>query len=369
MEPRISIVVPTYCESENIPRLLRELIESLGRDFEIVIVDDDSPDKTWLVAIECMVKMGVRGVVVRRLGLRGLATAVVDGMAFARGEDITVMDADLQHPPSYVGKLVKALEDSGCDIAIASRYIPGGGVVGWSVVRKVISKLATLIAKLLLPEARRISDPMSGFFAVKRELISDSRNSLKPLGYKILLEIIAKTRPKCVVEVPYVFRPRAAGKSKLGIKQIVYFVIHVLTLSGWRPFKFALVGIAGTVVNLSTLALLSLAIPALTTRLFVIGSAIAIEISTLFNFSLHERWTFRDRRSGKLISRLMRFHLSVAPAVLTQYAVANFLRYALSVEALLAQFIGIALGFLVNYVLSELKVWRGRKLNVIKVRG
>ncbi len=366
---KASIVIPTYNEAPNVPVLIDELVKHLnGIDFEIILVDDDSPDGTWLKAIEEIVKRKLDGIVVRRLGIKGLATAVLDGISFAKGRYAIVMDADLQHPPHYVPKLIKALDVSKCDIAIATRYAPGGGVEGWSLIRKTISRLATLIAKLLLPEARKVSDPMSGFFAVNRDLVVNSREYLNPIGYKVLLEILSRTNPRCIIEVPYTFKPRLAGKSKLGIKQILHFILHVLTLSGWRPLKFALVGLAGTVVNLATLALLTLFMPILTSKLFALGSAIAIEVSTLFNFSLHEKWTFSDRRLGNPLNRLAKFHLSVAPAVATQYLVANALKYIAHLNPLVAQFIGIVLGFVVNYVLSELKVWKGKRINVVMLR-
>ena len=367
MTSLVSIVIPTFNESTNIPQLFREIRKHLSElRYEVVLVDDNSPDKTWLVAIEEMIEQGINGIVVRRLGMRGLATAVLDGIMMSKGEYSVIMDADLQHPPEYVSKLVEAITNNSCDIAIASRYMPGGSVVGWSRVRKLISKAATLVAKLLLPEARKISDPMSGFFAVRRALVAKSRDKLNPIGYKILLEILSRAEPRCVIEVPYIFKPRASGKSKLGLKQMIYFLLHVLTLSGWRPVKFALVGLAGTAVNLATLVALSIIAPILTSRLFILGSAIAIEVSTLFNFSLHEHWTFRDRRVGKSLARLLRFHLSVAPAIATQYLVANALKYLLNANPVLAQFVGIVLGFLVNYILSELKVWKGRKLEVLR---
>ncbi len=365
---RISVIVPTFNERDNIPKLFDELEKALkSLDYEIIVVDDSSPDGTWLKAVEELEARRIKGVVVKRVGLKGLATAVLDGIYLSRGEYVVVMDADLQHPPAYVPKLVNALTSSGCDLAVATRYAPGGGVENWSFHRILISKMATLVAKLLLPEARKLSDPMSGFFAAKKSIVVENREFLNPIGYKILLEIVSKCRPKCIVEVPYVFRARLAGKSKLGLNQIINFVLHVLTLSGWRPVKFALVGALGTIVNLGTLAFFSIAIPILTSKLFALGSAIAIETSILFNFSLHEKWTFRDRRIGSRTARMVKFHASVLPAIAVQYLVANVLRYGLGVYAVLAQFIGIVLGFLVNYVLSELKVWKGRKLEVRRV--
>jgi len=361
----VSVVVPTFNEKDNIPLLFEELSKSLNAmNFEVVVIDDSSPDETWLKAVEEIEKGSIKGIVVKRVGFKGLATAVLDGIHLSKGEIVVVMDADLQHPPKYVPKLVNSLIETGCDLAIGTRYAPGGGVENWRLYRVAISKLATLIAKLLLPEARRISDPMSGFFAIRKSVVTTRREVLNPIGYKILLEIISKCRLKCIVEVPYIFRARARGKSKLGLRQILNFVLHVLTLSGWRPVKFAIVGALGTIVNLGTLLLLSLLAPALTSSMFVLGSAIAIEVSTLFNFLLHEKWTFRDRKVGSKTLRLLKFHGSVLPAITVQYLAANIIKYGFNANAILSQFIGIVLGFLVNYILSELKVWKGRRLEV-----
>uniref|UniRef100_A0A7J3Z6D3 Glycosyltransferase family 2 protein n=1 Tax=Ignisphaera aggregans TaxID=334771 RepID=A0A7J3Z6D3_9CREN len=298
--------------------------------------------------------------VVRRINLKGLSTAVVDGISFSLKDYTVIMDADLQHPPKYIEPLLRKAIEDGADVVVGSRYMRGGGIEGWSKARLLISRGAGLIAKLFLPNARGLSDPMSGFFLVKRRLVSDSRGKLNPQGFKILLEILERCNPQKVVEVPYVFRPRAFGKSKLGSKVIIAYLIHVLKLSGWRPFKFIAVGLAGTLVNLGILLVFRYFAPLLYDRLFILGSAIAIELSILFNFSLHEVWTFRDRRFGALIYRLLLFHISSSLSAIAQYVSAVSVKYGLSWNPLVAQFIGILIGFPINYIFSELGIWKKR---------
>jgi len=352
----LSIVIPTYKEYSNIEILFRELAKNLQNysTCEILVVDDDSPDYTWKRAVELLDE---NITVVRRINMKGLSTAVVDGILFSLKHYVAVMDADLQHPPNYIDLLFKkALEDN-ADVVIGSRYMKGGGIEGWSKIRLMVSKGATLIAKILLPSTRKLTDPMSGFFLVRKSLVENNREKLDPQGFKILLEILEHCKPQKVVEVPYVFRPRIHGKSKLGSKVIIAYLIHVLKLSGWRPFKFAGVGLAGTIVNLGMLLALKFIIPLLYEDLFVIGSAIAIEVSILFNFLLHELWTFRDRRFGALAHRLFLFHASSSVSAFTQYISAISMKYGLNISPLLAQLIGILIGFPINYIVSELRTW------------
>ena len=194
--------------------------------YELVIVDDNSPDGTAELALELSRHYPIR--VIKRPGKLGLATAVVEGFKHARGEVLVVMDADLQHPPELVPELVRKVLYEGYDIAIASRYVKGGRIEGWSFTRRIVSKGAILLAHLLVPRTRGIKDPVSGFFAIKRSVIEGVE--LNPIGYKILLEILAKGRWTRVVEVPYTFKPRTRGKSKLSAKEIVNYLRHLLRL-------------------------------------------------------------------------------------------------------------------------------------------
>lgn len=355
-----SIVLPTFKERENINILFNEIRNKISANiYEIVIVDDDSPDGTWAEALNYI---KFNDVVVRRINIRGLSSAIVDGILLSLGDYVVVMDADLQHPPEIINAMIKKLDEDEYDIIIGSRYLPGGGVVGWSKSRLLVSKGATVIAKILLPYARKISDPMSGFFMARRELVKNNRGSLNPMGFKILLEILEKCKPNKITEVPYTFRSRLYGKSKLGMRTVIAFIIHVLRLSGWRPIKFAIVGLSGTIVNLATIWALLTLYPLLVEALFALGSAIAIEISTLWNFIIHEIWTFRDRRVGSIVKRALLFHIAILPGVIAQYISAISVRYGLSINPLSAQLIGIIIGFPVNYIVSELGIWKSYKV-------
>lgn len=356
----ISIVLPTYKEKENIDILFREIRDKLSiDDYDIIIVDDNSPDNTWAEALSYIDN---KDVVVRRINMKGLSSAVIDGILFSLNKYVVVMDADLQHPPEAINNMAMKLREDDYDVVIGSRYMPGGGVTGWSRSRLLISRGATIFAKILLPYARKVSDPMSGFFMTRKDLVKNNRNILNPMGFKILLEILERCRPSKIAEVPYIFRSRVYGKSKLGTKTITAFILHVLKLSGWRPLKFVIVGLSGVIINLITLMLLSLYLPLLVETLFIMGSAIAIETSTLWNFSIHELWTFRDRRIGSLIRRIVLFHIAVLPSTIAQYISAISIHYGLGINPFIAQLIGILIGFPINYVLSELGIWRSYRL-------
>jgi dolichol-phosphate mannosyltransferase len=345
------VVVPTYNERDNIVELIRRVDNALkGIDYEVVVVDDNSPDGTADVAEGLSKDYPVR--VVRRPGKLGLATAVLDGVRSSRGDYVVVMDADLQHPPEVIPKMYEELI-KGYDIVIASRYVVGGSVGGWGLTRRLISKTAILIAKLLIPKVRGIEDPISGFFMFRKEVLEGV--SLSPKGFKILLEVLVKGRYSRVSEVPYTFGVRVRGTSKLSSKELINYITHLLTLTPYKTLlKFLVVGSIGTLVNLGVLYVL---------RYFLsiehlIASALSIEASIINNYILHELWTFKDRRLGSWLVRLLKFHGSTALAVTTQYVVSQVLHYVLGVESIVSQFVGILLGFVINYILSTRFVWR-----------
>jgi len=207
MPKAFTILIPTFNEHDNIAPLLERIsAANPGKDYEVLFVDDDSRDGTAELIRQLSAKYPAR-VVVRR-DKKGLASAVVDGFGWAESDIVLVMDADLQHPPEVVPSLVKAIKD-GADIAVASRYVPGGGTAGWSRMRKIISGGAIMLAHVLLPQSRRVKDPMSGFFAFKKSVIAGVK--LAPIGYKILLEMLIVGKSDKVTEVPFMFPPRELG--------------------------------------------------------------------------------------------------------------------------------------------------------------
>lgn len=219
----ISIVVPTLNEARSIAALAQGVAAALGReDYEVIVVDDDSPDLTWKIAGDlpdwCRVK------VLRRVGKTGLASAVVDGFKAARGDIIGVMDADLSHPPAALPALLDAIRRGGADLAIASRLVPGGGTEGWPRTRKLTSRVATALARPLT----RVRDPLSGCFFFRREVIAGV--GLRPRGYKIGLEILVRGNARRIVEVPIIFRDRTVGMSKLSMKQNLEYLVQLAEL-------------------------------------------------------------------------------------------------------------------------------------------
>ncbi len=212
----ISIVIPTYNEAGSLPTLVQRLGSALGgREWELIVVDDGSPDGTADIAAAMAPRLPVR--VVRRAGKLGLASAVLDGFRAANGEVLVCMDADLSHPQEVVPHLVDALTD-GADLAVGSRYVAGGGVEDWPLKRRIVSRVACLMGNALVP----VRDATSGFFALRRSVIEGVH--LNPIGFKIGFEVIARGRYHEVVEVPYTFRDREHGSSKFGRREIAQYV-------------------------------------------------------------------------------------------------------------------------------------------------
>ena len=215
----ISVVVPTYNEAGSVPKLAARLHAALaGREWELVIVDDGSPDGTADIAAGLAPAIPVH--VVRRAGKSGLASAVVAGFGAANGDTLVVMDADLSHPPEVVPALAAAI-DGGADLAVGSRYVKGGGVMDCPLRRRVVSRIACLMGNLLVP----VRDATSGFFALRRSVIDGVK--LNPIGFKIGFEVIARGRYQTVVEVPYTFRDRELGASKFGRREIMQYAVQL----------------------------------------------------------------------------------------------------------------------------------------------
>lgn len=226
-----SLVVPTYNERRNIAELIAQvtaaIVSEVGEAYEIIVVDDDSPDRTWEAAAEiAATNPHVR--VLRRTDERDLATAVIRGWQVARGQLLGVIDADLQHPPAAVARLLAALR-GGADLAVASRAAEGGSTSDWSMVRLLISRSLRTLGMLLLPSAlRRVSDPMTGFFIVRRAAVETV--ALNPCGYKILVELLVRAHIGEIVEVGYTFRSRQNGKSKASLKVLYDYLRHLFRL-------------------------------------------------------------------------------------------------------------------------------------------
>jgi dolichol-phosphate mannosyltransferase len=357
LQDKISLIIPTYNEKDNITPLIERIKRALsGYNYEIVLVDDNSQDGTIDSAESLASRYPVR-VIVRR-GEKGLATAVEHGLKFATGQIIGVMDADLQHPPEVLPDLIKALE-AGADMALASRYIPGGGCPNWGLSRRIVSRVALMISHLLLPPTRKVKDPLTGFFMFRREPVAGKE--LKPVGYKISLEIMLLGDFRNIVEVPFIFQERSAGKSKLRPQQQIDYLKHLLSLMARtgeirRFLKFIGVGIAGTAVNIGVLRLITV-LTHWNPRVQLIPG---IEVSIITNFLLNDYFTFADRHTGKIGSffgRMLKYNLLAMAGAVINWGIAALLVH-IGVNILLADFIGIVIAFLWNYFFSTIWAWK-----------
>jgi dolichol-phosphate mannosyltransferase len=280
------VVVPTYKEAQNLPVLYARLAEALGgvsRPFELLVVDDDSPDGT----ADVVAGLGTNARCIVRKGERGLATAVIRGIESAAHPLVVVMDADLSHPPEIVPALVDRLE-AGERFAIGSRYVEGGRTQDWSFLRAVNSWGATVLARPLT----RVRDPMSGFFAVRQADVPIA--ALNPVGYKIALEILVKAGIRDPAEVPIVFTDRLHGESKMGLGEQARYLRHLRRLyihrfPGLTQFvTFAIVGTTGFVVDLSV----NLVAVELFELPFAVARLLGIAVAMTSNFVLNDRITF-----------------------------------------------------------------------------
>lgn len=218
----LSLIIPTYNEKENIALLLDKIREVLAEEeFEIIVVDDDSPDLTWQIVQSHAIK-DQRIKLIRRRGERGLSRAVMEGFSQAKDPILGVMDADLSHDPRILPKMIAAVREEDCDLAVGSRRITGGGADKWPWYRKISSDMATHLAKRFLNI--ELSDPMSGYFLIKKELFERIKHKIDPLGYKILLEIYIRSKPRRIKEIPFVFKDRKQGYSKVTPKVMIEYL-------------------------------------------------------------------------------------------------------------------------------------------------
>lgn len=228
----VSIVIPCYNEKEGIASLVEAIFQVLKDtdcEAEIIIVDDNSPDGTGEEAERLKQQYNIQ--VLRRRGKLGLSSAVIDGFKIARGDILGVMDADFSHDPGVIPLLIKSIKEDGADMAIGSRYIFGGGIENWPLKRRFISKFAIFLGSFLTP----VKDITSGFFFLRKEVISGV--SLNPIGFKIGLEVIVKGNHRKIVEVPYIFRDRRIGQSKMNSKEVKNYLIQLLDLWKFKRSK------------------------------------------------------------------------------------------------------------------------------------
>ncbi|MBW4522034.1 MAG: glycosyltransferase [Scytolyngbya sp. HA4215-MV1] len=370
-----SLVIPTFNEAKNIRKiveLLTKLLDGfIADDYELIVVDDNSPDCTWELA-QALMSEYPQLRVMRRQEEKGLSTAVIRGWQAAKGQVLGVIDADLQHPPEVLQQLLAAIEQ-GADLATASRHVEGGGVSEWSVVRRFLSRGAQLLGLVILPRViGRVSDPMSGYFMVRRSAIAN--RTMNPMGYKILIEVIGVGNIDQVAEVGYVFQERQEGESKVTWRQYVEYILHLLRLrSGgrvarlrkrWQPpvarfMRFGVVGLSGVGVDLGIFYLLREFAGLALTRSAILSSEVAI----ITNFLLNDAWTFGDissKQKGwkRRIKRFIKFNIICLMGLILNVLLVNLLFNAFGMNEYLAKLIAIAAVTLWNFWINLKLSWR-----------
>jgi len=376
----VSIIIPTYNESENIIQVLKSIGEHIPKDIatEAIVVDDNSPDGTGKIVEDYINdtqnKTGYTIDVIHRKTKSGLSSAILDGIQHSSGETVVVMDSDFSHPPKIIPQLIEEIKTSKYDIVIASRYTEGGEVNGWSTKRKLISKTAKGIAKAGLGVNE--SDPMSGFFAFNRNILEGIK--FDAIGYKMLLEILVKTKSAKVKEIPYTFTDRTRGSSKLDsstmfdyVKSVwkLYRYGHTTKVSDTRTSarfiskagRFYTVGASGLLVNYLVSLLFA---DTIINFWYIHATVIGIAISMSSNFILNKIWTFEDRNfeARKTLAQYGKFVGFSSLGALIQlgmvYVLVDNYQFVYSIALILAVIIAASSNFIFNkkWTFKE-KVW------------
>ncbi|MEM7564102.1 MAG: glycosyltransferase family 2 protein [Pseudomonadota bacterium] len=356
--PQLSIVVPTFNESDNVAELISRIDAVLGQHaWEVIFVDDNSPDGTAARVREIGIQ-DRRVRCIRRIGRRGLAGACIEGMLSSQAKYVAVMDADLQHDEALLEQMLETVQQDDVDLVVASRYMDGGFAEGFSAKRHKISLWATELAQRLLHLS--LSDPMSGFFMIERQIVEQIAPSLTTQGYKILLDIVTTARGRLrIAEIPFTFRQREHGESKFDTSIAIDFISLIIgkltyDLVSLRFILFGMVGLSGLVLHLFLLRLhLS------TGMQFEIAQGLSTAIVIGWNFLLNNMFTYRDQRLRGLqfVTGLLRFELICALGAISNIGVASWV-YATEPVWWIAGIGGALMGAMWNYLVSSALVWK-----------
>jgi dolichol-phosphate mannosyltransferase len=378
---QISIIIPTYNESQNIVKILKSIKENLPTNIisQTIVVDDNSPDGTGKIVEEYLKdfkKIADHTIeIIHRKAKDGLGSAILKGIQQASGDTIVVMDCDFSHPPQIIPKLIESIKKYQYDIAVASRYIKGGKIKGWSIKRKIMSKFATLVAKKGLGIDAK--DPMSGFFAFKKNILNGL--NIDAIGYKILLEILVKTKNVTIKEIPYTFQDREFGSSKLSIKTILDYFKSVLKLYRYgkslekqekrssvkflyKAARFYTVGASGFIVNYLISFLFA---GGITDMWYLHANVIGIIASITTNFMLNKAWTFGDRdfRIKKTLSQYGKFAIFSSLGALVQLGMVYLLVDSSQISYPLALILAVMTAAFGNFILNKKWTFKEKLLN------
>jgi len=378
----LSIIVPTFNECQNVPIMVEKLQTALsGLDWEVIFVDDDSPDGTSN-AVRAIAIDNPRVRCIQRIGRRGLSSAVIEGALSSSAPVFAVIDGDLQHDEKILPSMYsKIKEEEQVDIVIGSRFVNGGGLGDWDKERVAMSAFATKVSRLITPAS--LSDPMSGFFMVTREAFDGAVRDLSGAGFKILLDIFASSRkPLEFSELPYVFSLRQHGESKLDTMVLWEYLMLILdkTIGKIIPVRFALfafVGSTGVIIHYITLFLtMNLAIPFFNItainidypfinipdkNIFMYSQLVATIFAMTSNYFMNNLFTYRDMRLKgiKLLWGLFSFYAVCSLGAIANVGVASYV-FDQNYTWQLAAFAGIILGTVWNYVATSIFTWRNK---------
>jgi len=356
----LSVIVPTFNEKDNIRELVSRLDDVLaGVRWEVIFVDDDSPDGTADVVRE-IAQSDACVRCLQRIGRRGLSSAVIEGMMASAAPFLAVMDADLQHDEAKLPLMLEHLREDVTrpHLVIGTRYASGGSVGEWESGRVFMSRLATRLSCIIFKQ--KVSDPMSGFFALRREVMDRSVRNLSAIGFKILLDILASAPMQLkIVEVPYTFRNRFAGESKLASTVLwEYGMLLADKMVGRyvpvRFLSFALVGGMGVLVHFGVLTTLlkGFSIP------FAVSQTAATVVAMIFNFAVNNVLTYRDRRlhGFRWFAGLFSFMVACSIGAIANVGIATYLFNNLT-QWMLAALAGVLVGAVWNYVITQIYTW------------
>jgi dolichol-phosphate mannosyltransferase len=356
--PELTVVVPTFKERENVAELVRRLHTALkGLRWEVVFVDDDSPDGTAQMVRE-LAQQDPHVRCIQRIGRRGLSSACVEGALASAAPYVAVMDADLQHDEALLPSMLAALKSEPLDIVVGSRYVDGGGLGEWDSGRAAISRFATRVSHLVVPPT--LKDPMSGFFMLRTDVFHRHVRRLSAVGFKILVDLFASSdKPLRFKEIPYTFRNRLAGESKLdnqaawdyGMLVLDKLVGHLVPV---RFVAFAAIGGLGVAVHMAVLASLY----PTGVLSFGIGQAVATAVAMVFNFTINNAITYRDRRLGGMawLRGLLSFMLVCSVGAFANVGVANYI-FGYDGSWILSALAGIIVGAVWNYAVTSVYTW------------
>lgn len=354
----VAIVVPTLNEAANVEKLIARLSVALaGRGWEIIFVDDDSPDGTSSI-VRRIGRTSRHVRIVQRVGRRGLSSAVVEGILASAAPVIAVMDGDLQHSEDVLPRLIDAIASGEADIAIGTRYVAGGGTGDWHKGRVAMSRLATRAGQIAL--GTDVSDPMSGFFAIRRDAFERALPRLSAIGFKILLDILASSPAALrVAEIPYQFRSREAGESKIGARVVAEYaeLIADKTIGRIVPvrlLKFLMVGGLGVFVHLAVLrTLLGM------DSGFVTAQSGAVMTAIAFNFFLNNSFTYADRklRGWAMLGGLASFYAISALGAVANIGIGAWMA-GHDERWWVAGIAGVLVGAIWNFAMSAALTWR-----------